>query len=95
MHHKIEWDVVITAALIGIIMLTDVKVDFGNGTTAAEGAINGYAHEGYTTENLIDENLSKIELEEPVMTDTITITITGAQTGAKYEDTCVSEIIVY
>ena len=39
MHRKIEWDVVITAALIGIIMLTDVKVDFGNGTTAAEGAI--------------------------------------------------------
>ena len=36
-----------------------------------------------------------IELNEPVVTETITITILDAEAGNKYEDTCISEIKVY
>ena len=36
-----------------------------------------------------------IGLDEPVVTDTITITILDAEAGNKYEDTCISEIKVY
>ena len=74
--------------------LTDVRVDFGKGNIK-EGSMEGYAYEGFTSENLADCNRSKVELDEPVMTDTITITITGAEKGEKYDDTCVSEIQVY
>jgi hypothetical protein len=69
-------------------------VDFGKGNIK-EGSMEGYAYEGFTSENLADCNRSKVELDEPVMTDTITITITGAEKGEKYDDTCVSEIQVY
>ena len=74
--------------------LTRVDVDFGNGCSA-EGDLEGFAYEGYTSENLAESNRSRIELDEPVMTDTIIITILGAESGAKYDDTCVSEITVY
>ncbi len=74
--------------------LTDVRVDFGKGNIK-EGSMEGYAYEGFTSENLADCNRSKVELDEPVITDTITITITGAEKGEKYDDTCVSEIQVY
>ena len=40
-------------------------------------------------------NRFKVGLDEPVVTDTITITITGAKKGAKYDDICISEIWVY
>ncbi len=76
-------------------MLTDVDVDFGNGTHAEGHELEGYGGEKYTAQDLADMNLGKAELEEPVMTDTITITITGARPGEKYDDICVSEISVY
>ncbi|MCR5603295.1 MAG: hypothetical protein K6G27_06305 [Lachnospiraceae bacterium] len=75
-------------------VLTDVSVDFGKGNIK-EGSMEGYAYEGSTPKDLADCNRNKVELDEPVMTDTITITITGAKKGEKYEDTCVSEIQVY
>lgn len=75
-------------------VLTGVKVDFGNGKTK-EDEIGGYANDNYTEEDLAESNLNVIELDEPVETDTITIKITGAKKGAKYDDTCVSEILVF
>ena len=45
--------------------------------------------------NLAACNRSRIELDKPATTDTITITITGAKSGAKYDDTCASEVWVY
>lgn len=74
--------------------LTSVDVDFGNGCSAG-GDLEGFAYEGFSSENLAESNRSRIELDEPVMTDTIIITILGAESGAKYDDTCVSEITVY
>ncbi|MCR5236259.1 MAG: hypothetical protein K6E34_03535 [Lachnospiraceae bacterium] len=74
--------------------LTDARVDFGGGNIV-DGVLDGYGYETFSAENLADSNRSKIELDEPVLTDTITITITGANSGAKYDDTCVSGILVY
>ncbi len=74
--------------------LTDARVDFG-GENIVDGVLDGYGYENFSAENLADSNRSKIELDEPVLTDTITITITGANSGAKYDDTCVSGILVY
>ncbi len=76
-------------------LITDVEVDFGDGATVEVNDIEGYAYEGYTSENLVEANSFSVELEEPVMTDTITITIKGAKKGTKYEDTCVSEVSIY
>lgn len=76
-------------------MLTDVDVDFGKGIYAKGHDLEGYGSEGYTAQNLADMNKSKVELDEPVITDTIIITITGAKKGERYDDTCVSEIRVY
>ncbi|MBQ7679675.1 MAG: hypothetical protein IJT34_07480 [Butyrivibrio sp.] len=76
-------------------MLTDVEVDFGNGRHAEGHNLEGYGFENASSQDLADMNRSRIELEAPVVTDTITITITGAKKGTKYEDTCVSEIWVY
>ncbi|WP_029321797.1 discoidin domain-containing protein [Butyrivibrio sp. AE3004] len=75
-------------------LLTDITADFGDGNTVS-GTLSGYAYEGFSAENLADINKTKFELEEPVITDTIVITITGAKAGVKYDDTCVSEILVY
>ncbi|MBR5765879.1 MAG: hypothetical protein IKX95_03750 [Lachnospiraceae bacterium] len=75
--------------------LTDVKVEFGSEKAMAGSLEEGYAYEGYSPEDLAYTNLSRIELDEPVVTDTITIIITGAAAGEKYDDTCVSEIRVY
>ena len=76
-------------------MLTDVKVDFGGGKEAEGSMMEGYAYEGFSAGDLADCNRSKVELDEPVITDTVTITITGAKKGVKYDDTCVSEIQLY
>ncbi|RKM60912.1 hypothetical protein D6856_07645 [Butyrivibrio sp. XB500-5] len=75
-------------------VLTDIEVDFGNGKKVS---VDLFAHdiENETVEDLVEDNLNHIELDEPVETDTITIKITGAKKGAKYDDTCVSEIMVY
>ena len=75
-------------------LISDVSVDFGTGNIR-DGSLIGYAYEGCTPKDLSDCNRSKVELDEPVMTDTIIITITGAEKGEKYDDTCVSEIQVY
>ncbi len=75
-------------------MLTAVSVDFGGETVEAE-IPEGYGYEGYSPEDLAECNRSRVELDEPVVTDTVTITITGARKGTKYDDTCVSELIVY
>lgn len=75
-------------------MLTDVKIDFGNGKVT-ESSVGGYAYEDIADDYLAECNMNRIELDEPVMTDTITITITGANQGVKYDDTCVSEVMVY
>lgn len=74
--------------------LTDVKIDFGNGKVM-ESSVGGYAFEDIADDYLAECNMNKVELDEPVMTDTITITITGAKQGVKYDDTCVSEVRVY
>ena len=75
-------------------VLTDVSIDFGNGKKVDD-KINGYANASDTAEVLAESNLNVIELDEPVETDTITIKITGAKSGAKYDDTCVSEVVVF
>ena len=36
-----------------------------------------------------------IRFDHPIFTDKISITIDDAVAGSKYEDTCISEIIVY
>ncbi|MBO4458383.1 MAG: hypothetical protein J5802_11745 [Butyrivibrio sp.] len=74
--------------------VTGAKVDFGSGKIC-EYEMEGYAVEGADTEYLAGMNNNAVELDEPVMTDTITITIKGAQKGEKYDDTCLSEILVY
>ncbi|WP_022760571.1 NADase-type glycan-binding domain-containing protein [Butyrivibrio sp. AD3002] len=75
-------------------VLSEASADFGDGNTV-KGEVISCNYEGYTAENLADLNRTKLELEEPVMTDTIVITITGATSGAKYDDTCVSEVMAY
>ncbi len=75
--------------------LTSVKVDFGEGKTANSDELWGYGNENFSPQDFADMNRFRIGLDEPVITDTITITITGADKGAKYDDTCVSEIWVY
>ena len=74
--------------------LASVKVDFGNGKVVEEN-VGGYGSEYLEGDYLAEMNLNKIELDEPVMTDEITVTITSANVGSKYDDTCVSEIRVY
>ena len=74
--------------------LTEAEADFGNGKVV-KNSLEGYGYEDYSPENFADSNRNRIELDEPVITDTITITITGAQKGEKYDDTCASEIMVY
>ena len=74
--------------------LASVKVDFGNGKMVEENT-GGYGSEYLDGDYLAEMNLNKIELDEPVMTDKITVTITSANVGSKYDDTCVSEIRVY
>lgn len=76
-------------------MLTEVSVDFGDGNVVTESMMEGYAYENFSAENLADINRTRIGLEEPVVTDTIVITVTGAKAGTKYDDTCVSEVLVY
>ena len=75
-------------------MPTDIVVDFG-GVYAGGHELEGYGSEGASPEDLADMNRFRVGLDEPVVTDTITVTITGAKTGARYDDTCISEIWVY
>ncbi|MCR5120000.1 MAG: hypothetical protein K6B44_10350 [Lachnospiraceae bacterium] len=75
-------------------IVTETSADFGNGNVV-KNEVSGYWCEGYTSEDLADINNTKLELEKPVVTDTIVITITGASAGEKYDDTCISGITVY
>ncbi len=75
-------------------LITKATADFGDGNYV-RAELEGYGFEGATADNLAESNRTKLELEAPVMTDTIVITITDARPGAKYDDTCVSEILVY
>ena len=75
-------------------MLTAVSVDFGGKTVEAE-IPEGYGYEEFSQEVLAECNRSRIELDEPVVTDTVTVTITGAKRGTKYDDTCVTEMYLY
>jgi len=74
---------------------TNVEVNFGDGNIVTSDCIY---EEYYET---LDEYLpaidlpTKISLPRPVMTDTITITITDAIAGTHYSDTCISEIEVH
>ncbi len=75
--------------------VTQVTVDFGQGQEVKK-EIDTYAPQ--TSGNSISEmnmNIGRIAPDQPVVTDTITITITEAVTGDKYEDTCISEVVVY
>ena len=74
--------------------LTKVAVSFGD-LASIESSVGGYAFEGCSGDDLAGLNLNRLELHEPVMTDTITITIKEAKKGARYDDTCISEIQVY
>ena len=76
--------------------VTSLKIDYGNGRE--------YDYEIFyvsETDNVpYDEDLfeyccNNFEFEETISTDQIIITITGAVAGNKYNDTCISEIIVY
>ncbi|MCR5830710.1 MAG: hypothetical protein K6G67_01035 [Lachnospiraceae bacterium] len=47
------------------------------------------------SEDLASMNRFVVSLDEPVVTDTVRITITGAKKGEKYDDICMSEVLVY
>ncbi|MBQ5674735.1 MAG: hypothetical protein IIV45_06580, partial [Lachnospiraceae bacterium] len=68
--------------------VTRVSVDFGKGVVVKKDVED-------LTYYVEDPVPDKIELEESVMTDEIVITILDAQSGQKYDDTCIGEIIVY
>lgn len=74
---------------------TEFKADFGNGAVAEGSLDEYYVGEQDTSEELADSSRSRIELDKPAITDTVTITITGVRPGAKYDDTCASEVWVY
>lgn len=75
--------------------VTSVKVDFGGGVYAECDELEGYGSDSFGPQELAEMNRFRIGLDEPVTTDTIKITITGAAKGKKYDDTCMSEIWVY
>ena len=68
--------------------------DFGNGAYKAC-VFDPPADSDYDPEELAQSNLYNIVLDEPVVTDTITIEINDAVAGSKYDDTCISEILVF
>ncbi|MCR5301794.1 MAG: discoidin domain-containing protein [Lachnospiraceae bacterium] len=74
---------------------TSFTADFGNGAVAKGSLDEYYIGEQDSSEELANCSRSRIELDKPAITDTITITITGVKPGAKYDDTCASEVWVY
>ena len=68
--------------------VTRVSVDFGNGVVVEEDVWD-------PTMYVEDPIPSRVELDQSVKTDKIVITILDAQSGTKYDDTCIGEIIVY
>ena len=43
----------------------------------------------------IEMERSLVEFDQPVYTDKLIVTILDAESGSKYEDTCISEMVVY
>ena len=74
--------------------VTKANVDFGDNNIVI-GEMEGYTSYDVATEILAGMNNNCIEPKEPVETDTIIITIMGAKKGEAYDDTCLSEIVVY
>lgn len=74
--------------------VTKANVDFG-GNNIGIGEMEAYSSDGLVTEELAGMNNNCIEPKDPVETDTIIITIMGAEKGETYDDTCISEILVY
>lgn len=75
--------------------VTEVTVDFGGGNVVTASIP---AEEFLYETDEIDELMApsgRVELDIPIVTDTITITITDAVAGYKYDDVCISEIKVY
>lgn len=76
--------------------VSSVKVDFGNDRVFDYDM--SYIDEGDDVSesgDIAEKCLSKITCNEPISTDQITITITGAVAGTKYDDTCISEISIH
>lgn len=71
--------------------VTKVNVDFCNGYSV-ETDLYPYDYYGADDAELTDCYPHRIGFGYPMMTDTITITITSACEGTKYSDTCISEI---
>lgn len=76
--------------------VSSVKVDFGN-DKVFDYDMSYIDEEDNISESrdIAEKCLCKITCNEPISTDQITITITGAVAGTKYDDTCISEISVY
>ena len=75
--------------------VTKVSVGFGQGQVVKK-EIDTYAPQ--TSGDSISEmdmNIGQIALDQSIVTDTIIITITDAVAGDKYDDTCISEVVVY
>ena len=68
--------------------VTRVSVDFGNGVVVEEDVWDPTMSVQYPIP-------SRVELDQSVKTDKIVITILDAQSGTKYDDTCIGEIIVF
>lgn len=75
-------------------VLVSQEKNFGNNVVIQE-SLPVYAVSNFEEGTAMYEYGTFIELNEPVTTDTIVITIMGAESGDKYDDTCISEIKVY
>lgn len=74
--------------------VTEMSVDFGQGSEITVSVSDELLYDT----DLIDEftcPIGRAQLDVPIITDRITITITDAIAGYKYDDVCVSEIKVY
>lgn len=71
---------------------TNIKVDFGNGAVVEQRLDNGSR---FRDGSVALQRPDRVQLSQSVVTDTITITILEAEAGSKYQDTCISEMIVY
>ena len=71
-----------------------IRIDFGNGIVREEEI--PVMESIYVGEGIDEREFAYFfELDTPVITDIITITILDAEAGINYEDTCISEIKVY
>ena len=71
-----------------------VCVDFNDNCQRSE-EMTGWEREEYQKDNFYEYHMERVELDKPVLTDKIVITIEEAVSGDVYSDTCISEIQVY